>query len=54
MKPSKHTEHGTSRYDYSTGKVSTGGKKPESNKGPEMDRKVMPGDAQAAMKREKC
>ena len=53
MKQTKQQEHGTSRYDYGTGKVSTGGKKPES-KGPEMGRKVMPGDAHAAMKSGKC
>jgi hypothetical protein len=53
MKQTKQQEHGTSRYDYGTGKVSAGGKKPES-KGPEMGRKVMPGDAHASMKSGKC
>ena len=50
MSKAKQMERGGSSYDYKTGKVGTCGKKPES-KGPEMGRKVMPGDAHAAMKK---
>ncbi|MEI7879839.1 MAG: hypothetical protein WCI95_03080 [bacterium] len=50
MSKAKQMEHGGSSYNYSTGKVGTQGKKPES-KGPSMGRKVMPGDAHESMEK---
>lgn len=52
MSKAKQVERGGSQYNYSTGKVSTSGKKPEGC-GPSMGRKVMPGDAHAAMRGKK-
>ena len=51
MAKNKAMERGGSHYDYKTGKVGTSGKKPMSDKGPMMGRKVMPGDAHEAMER---
>ena len=49
----KQMERGGSQYDYKTGKCSTCGKKPVSDKGPSMGRRVMPGDAHESMERMK-
>jgi hypothetical protein len=54
MKPTNRMDHGTSRYDYGTGRISKTPPKPEAKGDAPQQRRVMPGDAHDAMKREKC
>jgi hypothetical protein len=51
MKPTTKREHGTSCYNYGTGKIGQTPKAKPTAPLPQMQRRVMPGDVQDAMKK---